>query len=106
LSAFFIFAYALVLLQGLYYMTRGEKDYEQWRIALSHPASLTFHAVVLIFVVIHSVTWFQVAPKTMPTLRWHGVPVPQARITLAGLTLACVGNVAVLLIAAFWGGWQ
>ena len=65
-SAFFLAAYALVLLAGLVCLCPGETAYDAWRAALGTRVSVGFHVLALILVGYHSYTWFTVMPKTAP----------------------------------------
>lgn len=85
-SALFLVAYALVLLVGLLRLAQGEAAYALWRAALGHPLAIAWH----------SLTWFQVMPKTLPRL-----PLQPGWITAAGLALAAMLSVAVLS-AVLW----
>lgn len=97
-SSFFLFAYALTLLFGLWRMGQGQAAYDAWAAWFSSPLALLFHFVVFVFAVIHTVTWFEVAPKTMPK-----TGAPEALVTRAGLAAAAVASLVVVALAAWWG---
>jgi len=78
-SALWLAGYALVFLAGLACLVRGKAAFEAWRAALATPWSLGLHLVALVFVVIHSITWFKVMAKTAPRLR-SGWPIRRLRI--------------------------
>ncbi len=94
-SALFLAAYALVLLAGLACLVQGEAAFNAWRAVLATPVSVGLHLVAVVLVAYHSVTWFQVMPKTAPRL-----PFDPRRITWAGwaATMA-VSVMAVALVA-------
>lgn len=94
-SALFLSAYALVLLTGLYRLTQGEAPFEAWRASLATPLSIAFHALALLFVAYHALTWFQVMPKTAPRL-----PFDARLLTAGGLVLAAALSAG--LLAALW----
>jgi fumarate reductase subunit C len=79
-SALFLTGYALTLLVGLFRLSQSAAAWEAWRAALATPLSLAWHALALVFVAYHCVTWFQVMPKTMPPL-----PLPARAVTAAGI---------------------
>ena len=56
------------------------------------------HALALLLIAYHAITWFQVMPKTAPRL-----PVPPRWITLGGLALSALLSLA-LLLALWWVG--
>lgn len=94
-SAVFLTAYALVLLAGLVCLAAGETAYDAWRALLATPAALGFHVVALLMVTYHSVTWFQVMPKTAPRL-----PIAPQLIVRGGLALSA--GLSVLILATLW----
>jgi len=95
-TALFVTAYALLLLGGLVCLWRGEAAYNAWRALLATPWSVGLHALALVAVAWHAITWFQVMPKTAPPL-----PVPPRLLTLAGMALSVVLQLA--LLAVLWG---
>ena len=101
-SSFFVAGYALVLLWGLWALQRGPNAYDAWLEALRHPLMVLFHVVALAFVSYHAYTWWQVAPKTMPTVRLGGREISQARISAGGWAAWAVASVAVLVLVG-WG---
>lgn len=96
-SALFVTGYALVLLLGLNRLGQGPVAWDAWRAMLATPWSIGLHVVALGFVVLHSVTWFQVMPKTAPDL-----PLPPRWITAAGLATALLVSVALF----GWLAWR
>jgi fumarate reductase subunit C len=97
-SALFVLAYALLWLVGLWRLSQGPEAFTTWLALLQHPLSLALHGLGLLFVAFHSLTWFQVMPKTMPPL-----PVPPRLVTGAGLGAALVASVLLFAWLA-WGG--
>jgi fumarate reductase subunit C len=94
-TAFAVAAYAAVLTWGLWALARGETAWLAWLAALRSPWMLALHALLLVAMVVHARSWFEIMPKTMPGLRLGGRRVSQRRITqlgwaAAGLTLALV----------------
>lgn len=92
-----IAGYALVLLTGVVCLARGEAAYNAWLAFLASPWSLGLHLAFLIAVVAHVVTWFTIMPKTMPRIVLAGRYLEQHRITILGLSVAIVTNLALLL---------
>jgi fumarate reductase subunit C len=79
LTSVFVALFALVLLWQLRALGRGPEAYARAAAQLSSVVSLAFHAVALLFVLFHSVTWFNLAPKAM-VLRLGGKKVPDRLI--------------------------
>jgi fumarate reductase subunit C len=97
-SALAITAYALWLLAGLACLVRGPHAFEAWRALGRTPLALALHAAALPLLGYHSLTWFQVMPKTAPRL-----PFAPGLLTGGGLLLALLLSLAVLALA-WWGG--
>jgi fumarate reductase subunit C len=97
-SAVALSAYALLLLAGLVCLVRGEAAFEAWRALLATPLSIALHVLALPLLAYHSLTWFEVMPKTAPRL-----PFPPRWITVGGLALCGVLSMAILA-ALLWSG--
>lgn len=97
----FVIGYALMLLFGLWRLGQGRAAFEAWRAALAAPASLVFHAFALVAITFHAWTWFEVMPKTLPYIRWHGRRVADSTIVRGGLLAA--GLASLLVLALAWG---
>jgi fumarate reductase subunit C len=95
--------YALILLAGLICLARGPEAYGSYRQFLTSPWSVLVHLVLLAAVLWHVWTWFQILPKTMPKLVWHGSPVRQATMTTLAILLAFVCSVLLLASVAILG---
>jgi fumarate reductase subunit C len=91
--------YALILLTGLIALARGQTHYVAWLNFLKSPWSFALHIVLLIGMIAHVWTWFRIMPKTMPRLSIGGRIVPQNFLSVAGLALATVTFIAILLLA-------
>ncbi|MBL8337268.1 MAG: fumarate reductase subunit C [Rhodoferax sp.] len=96
-SALFLVVYALVLLVGLLRLVQGEAAFAAWRAALGHPLAVAWHGLTLLLVLYHSITWFQVMPKTMPTL-----PLRPGWITAASIVSMLLLSAALLAVLR-WG---
>lgn len=94
-SALALTAYALWLLAGLGCLVQGEAAFEAWGALGRTPLAVALHALALPLLAYHSLTWFQVMPKTAPRL-----PFPAAWLTRGGLLLAALLSAA--LLAAAW----
>ena len=96
-TAVLVAVYAVVLLVGVICLARGEAANNAWLDALSRPWSLALHVVLLVVFVYHTWSWFQIMPKTMPLMFVHGRKVPAAVITGAGLAVAAVCCLALVV---------
>lgn len=100
-TAVAVLLYAVVLMFGVLRLSQGEAAFNGWLAALQSPLSLIFHLVLLVAMVYHVYTWFEVMPKTMPALYSGGKRVADDAITRAGVIAAIVANLA--LLALVWG---
>ncbi len=101
LTAFAVAAYAVVLTVGVVRLAQGEAAWNGWLAALRSPASLLLHVVLLVAMVVHARSWFEIMPKTMPMISFGGRRVEAATITRAGW-LAAVAATIVLWALAWW----
>jgi fumarate reductase subunit C len=97
-SCVFLAIYTVILLVGLYRLTQGEAAWDAWRDALTSTPSILFHWLALLTVSYHAYTWWKVAPKTAPDLRFGGRPLPEPLITAGGIAATLVTSVLVYLI--------
>lgn len=100
-TALAVLFYAIVLMVGVLRLSQGEAAFNGWLAALGSPLSLAFHLVLLVAMVYHVWTWFEVMPKTMPILYAGGQRVSDATIMRGGVIAAIVTNLALLAIV--WG---
>ena len=86
ISAVFIGIYVIVLIVGLFQLSRGEAAYDEFLASAEGSAGLTFAVFAMLFAIYHTYTWFQVTPKAMP-------------LTLGGKRVA-----GAFIIATHWFG--
>lgn len=95
-TALAVLAYAVVLMVGVLRLSQGEAAFNGWLAALRSPLSIAFHALLLVAMLFHVYTWFEVMPKTMPALHSGGKRVSDATIMRAGIAVAVLSNLALL----------
>jgi fumarate reductase subunit C len=98
MSALFIGVYALILMAGLFALSRGQVAYEAFLEKAEGPLGLIFAVIAMAFAVYHSYTWFQVTPKAMP-LMVGGKRIPGAFIVAAHWIGFVVVTAALWLVA-------
>lgn len=91
-SAIFLALFALELLAGLGCLAWGPGAYAAWRAWLDTPIAVGLHSLALAVVLYHSVTWFQVMPKTAPKL-----PIDPRLIVRGGLAASAALSLLILL---------
>lgn len=94
--------YALILCVGLIRLAQGEAAFNGWLNALRSPLPLLLHAVILLAMLLHAQSWFQIMPKTMPALRLGGKRVAERTVTCIGWLVAGATNAALLWLAWWW----
>jgi len=102
LTAFAVLAYAVMLAVGLVRLAQGEAAWNGWLAAMASPLSAGLHLVLLVSMVVHTQSWFQIMPKTLPMMFVGGERLPAAAITRTGIAAAVVATVVVLALAKGW----
>lgn len=98
-SAVAVAAYAVVLTVGLWRLNQGEAAWNEWLQAMRSPLSLLGHALILVAMIVHAKSWFEIMPKTLPTLRVGGRRIAATAITRTGWLAAGLTSILVLSIA-------
>ncbi|MBI5259882.1 MAG: fumarate reductase subunit C [Burkholderiales bacterium] len=99
ITAVAVFAYAVELMWGVIRLSQGEAAWNGWLAAVASPLGLLLNLVLLVSMVIHARSWFEIMPKTMPMMFIGGQRVPAATITRAGFAATAVATLVVLAIA-------
>jgi len=99
LTSVFVALFALVLLWVVWSLGQGPEAYERCLARLRSPLCLAFHAAALGFVLFHSITWFNLAPKAM-VVRLGGKRLPDLFVAGANYAAWVVlsGAVAAMLL--------
>jgi len=96
LSSVFVAWFVILTLLQVRALKRGPANYAEFQEWLRNPILVALNALSLFFVIFHTVTWFNLAPKAM-AIRVGGKRVPS-------LLIAAPNYVAWLAISAavFW----
>jgi len=100
-TAVAVLVYAIVLMMGVLRLSQGEAAFNGWLAALRSPGSVLLHIVLLISMVVHAKSWFEIMPKTMPLMFVGGKRVEGSTITRTGYIVTIAATVIVL--ALVWG---
>ena len=100
-TALAVLAYAVVLSVGVVRLSQGEAAWNGWLAALRTPGSLVLHAALLIAMVVHAKSWFEIMPKTMPTIFIGGRRLAAQTITRVGWAATLLAS-ALLFALAWW----
>jgi len=98
-----VLIYAIVLTVGVVRLAQGEAAWNGWLAALRSPWSVLLHLALLLAMMFHALTWFEIMPKTLPALLIGGRRVAAATITRGGWTATLVASVALFALAWWWG---
>jgi fumarate reductase subunit C len=75
LSSVFVASFVVLTLLQLYALKQGPEAYAAFQEWLKTPWVLALNAVSLFFVVLHTITWFNLAPRAM-VVRMRGKRMP------------------------------
>jgi len=101
-TALAVLLYAIVLAVGVWRLAQGETAWNGWLAALRSPWSVLLHVVLLAAMAFHAWRGFQIMPKTLPMLFFHGRRVPPAAITRSGWVAAVCTSLALFALARWW----
>lgn len=100
-TAVAVLVYAIILMVGVVRLSQGEAAFNGWLAALKTPGSILLHLVLLVSMIVHAKSWFDIMPKTMPLLFMGGHRVEGSTITRTGYVVTIVAT--VLVLALVWG---
>ena len=69
LTSVFVAGYCIFLLVFVYKLTEGADAYANFIDALKYPSSVALHLITLVFVLYHTITWFNLTPKILVLYR-------------------------------------
>jgi fumarate reductase subunit C len=101
-TALAVLVYAIVLAVGLVRLAQGERAWDRWLDALQTPASLLLHLVLLVAMIVHAYSWFEIMPKTMPMLFIGGRRIDGSTITRIGWAATTIASLALFALAWWW----
>ncbi len=101
LSSLSVAWFVVMTLFQLRALLRGPEAYEHFIHRLESPLMIAFNLLAFCFVVFHTITWFNAAPRAMP-VRMGGKRVPELLVTIPNYAMLFVvsGIVAWLLLRA------
>jgi fumarate reductase subunit C len=85
LSSIFVAWFVVYLLLFVYAVGRGEAAYQRFLDGASSPWVIALNVVALVFVLLHTVTWFSLTPQAM-AVRMMGQRVPAWHIVAGQYT--------------------
>ena len=97
-TAFFVAAYAITLLVGLFRLSQGEAAWNGWLESLKSPLAVVSHLVLLATIAYHTYTWFKIMPITLPPILVDGKKLSPCAIITGGLTAAVAAGLALIVL--------
>jgi len=76
LSSVAVIYFVALLLWLLWSLGRGPDWYQEFQAWMKEPLVMAFNLIAFLFVLYHSITWFNLAPKAMP-IRLGGKRLPE-----------------------------
>lgn len=101
-TALAVLVYAVVLTVGVVRLAQGEAAWNAWLAALRTPGSLMLHVALLIAMVVHARSWFEIMPKTMPAIFIGGRRLAARTITRVGWAATLLASALLFALAAGW----
>ena len=97
LTSVFVAVFAVVYLWQIRALVQGPEAYARFLARLGTPLFLALHGVAFLFVLFHSITWFNLAPKAM-VVRVRGKWMPDWVVVGLNYAAWVAGSAAVALI--------
>lgn len=97
-TAFFVAAYAVILLVSAMKLAAGKAAWDQWAMWLTSPLAIGIHIVLLVAFAYHAWTWFNIMPRTLPPIIVAGRRVSAEAITFTGLAVTAALSLSLLLV--------
>jgi fumarate reductase subunit C len=94
LTSLFVAAYAILLIFQVRALSQGEEAWEALLGYFHTPLSIGLHIIIFIFVVFHSITWFNLAPTAM-VLRIGKKRIPGAVIVTINFLMWIILSLAI-----------
>ena len=69
LTSVIVAGYCIFLLVLVYKLTQGADVYGNFMAAMKSPISVVLHLITLVFVLYHTITWFNLTPKILVLYR-------------------------------------
>ena len=97
ISSVFVAWFVILTLAQLWTLRSGPESYARFQHWLQNPVVIAVNVISLFFVVFHSVTWFNLAPKAM-AVRVRGKRLPDILLSAPNYAMWVVLSVAIAWI--------
>jgi fumarate reductase subunit C len=79
LSSIFVAYFVLITLLQIHSLSRGPEAYARFEERMRNPLMIVLNAISFLFVLFHTITWFNLAPRAM-VVRLGGERVPDTLV--------------------------
>jgi fumarate reductase subunit C len=94
LSSVFVAWFVVLTLLQLHALEAGPEAYARFQHWLRTPAAIALNALSFVFVVFHTVTWFNLSPRAM-AIRFHGKRLPDFLVAAPNYALWLLVSAAI-----------
>jgi len=94
LSSVFVAYFVIITLLNLIALRNGPEAYARFQHWLQTPLAIALNTISFFFVVFHTITWFNLAPRAMP-IRVRGKRLPEFLVAAPNYAMWLVVSVAV-----------
>ena len=101
-TALAVLVYALVLMVGVVCLSLGEPAWNAWLGFLRTPWALALHLALLVSMIVHAYSWFEIMPKTMPMIFLGGHRLEASTIRRSGWGATVAVSVALWGLVGWW----
>jgi fumarate reductase subunit C len=97
LSSLFVAWFVVYLLLLVHAVSQGAGPYRQFLHWAASPGIVLLNFVSLVFLVLHAITWFNLAPQAL-VVRWRGKRVPGTWVAVANYAAWALASALVALV--------
>jgi succinate dehydrogenase subunit C len=94
LSSVFVASFVVITLLQVRALRNGPEAYARFEQGLGNPWVIALNAISFLFVVFHTITWFNLAPRAMP-VRVRGKKLPEYLVAAPNYAVWLTVSVAV-----------
>ncbi|MDF7679967.1 fumarate reductase subunit FrdC [Enterobacteriaceae bacterium ESL0689] len=93
--------FSIVLLFGIFSLKQGAESWASYVTFLQNPLVVILNIITLAATLLHSKTWFELAPKAANIIV-KGEKVPPALMIKGLWLITALATIVILLVALFW----
>ncbi|WP_428240125.1 fumarate reductase subunit C [Gynuella sp.] len=93
-----LFLYSILLMAGVFALTKGEEAFISWVMAMKSPVMVLFHLIAFAAAMLHAYTFFDMVPKVM-VIRLGDKQVPGSTLKALHWVAFAVCTVVLFIFA-------